>query len=52
LVIKKKGDVSEIIGWVDTGEECQNLRIIKDNKVEQKLARGLTSNISRPYRPP
>lgn len=38
LVIKKKGDVSEIIGWVDTGEECQNLRIIKDNKVEQKLA--------------
>jgi hypothetical protein len=38
LVIKKKGDVSEIIGWVDTGEDCQNLRIIKDNKVEQKLA--------------
>lgn len=28
LIINWKGKTNQIIGWVDTGDECQNLKII------------------------
>lgn len=33
-----KGERSELVGWIDTGSEAENLRIVKENKVSRKLA--------------
>lgn len=38
LVIKVKGGTNELIGWVDTGDEGDNLRILKEQNVTKKLA--------------
>jgi predicted TIM-barrel fold metal-dependent hydrolase len=38
LVIKVKGGTNELIGWVDTGNEGDNLRILKEQNVTKKLA--------------
>jgi hypothetical protein len=36
-VIKVKGGTNELIGWVDTGDEGDNLRILKEQNVTKKL---------------
>ncbi|CAG2219905.1 unnamed protein product [Mytilus edulis] len=38
LVLNVKGERSELVGWIDTGSEAENLRIVKENKVSRKLA--------------
>lgn len=38
LIINCNGKTNQLIGWVDTGDECQNLKIIKDNQIQKKLA--------------
>lgn len=38
LIINCKGKTNQLNGWVDTGDECQNLKIIKDNQIQKKLA--------------
>lgn len=35
LIINCKGKTNQLIGWVDTGNECQNLKIIKDNQIQK-----------------
>lgn len=36
--MEMKGGTPIIIGWIDLGEEAQNLRVMKDQAVIQRLA--------------
>ena len=38
LVLNVRGERHELIGWIDTGEESESLRIVKENSVTKKLA--------------
>ncbi|KAK3091321.1 hypothetical protein FSP39_018905, partial [Pinctada imbricata] len=38
LVMNTKGNKNELVGWIDTGDEGQDIRILKEGTVQQTLA--------------
>ena len=41
IVFQNKADGPPLVGWIDTGSECNNIRVLESNEVKRKLAKQI-----------